>query len=387
MDLRIFAFMSAKTKRIHALDALRAIMMLLGIVLHSSASYGEIDKLDEWGFLDPQNRHLIFDVFLGLIHLFRMPIFFVVSGFFGALLFYERSPRRMFSNRFQRIVLPFIAAMIVLTPFIYLCFYFAIARMNGVENAFFETWNSMQFSSFFPLTTSHLWFLYYLALLTFTTGGLALLLKKQKRITSQIRVLFLGLHKNTWLKVVLLALPIFALFHFMNAVDAYTSISIIPDWRTFVFYGIFYIYGWLLFKEKHLLQTFKKQYLWFIVCGLICFFIKASLYLSFSPEEMFYQIVICNSLGVWFLVFGLTGLFLTFFEEASARMRYISDASYWVYLVHLPVVIFIPGLLCGYDFSVFLKWGITLSVTTIFCFLTYKYFVRSTFIGKFLNGK
>ena len=379
--------MSAKTERIHALDALRAIMMLLGLVLHTSASYGEIDKLDEWGFLDPINRHLIFDVFLGLIHLFRMPIFFVVSGFFGALLFYERSPQRMFFNRFQRIVLPFIAAMIILTPLIYLTFYFAIARMNGVENAFIETWNSMHFSSFFPLTTSHLWFLYYLALLTFSTGGIALLLKNQQGITSQIRAFFLKLHQNAWLKVFLLALPIFVLFHFMNAVDAYTSISIIPDWRTFVFYGIFYIYGWLLFKEKALLYDFKKQYLWFIAAGLVCFFIKAYLYLAFTPEEMFYQIVTCNALGVWFFVFGLTGLFLTFFDKASERMRYISDASYWVYLVHLPVVILLPGLMCGYDFSVFLKWGITLSVTTSFCFLSYKYFVRKTFIGKFLNGK
>jgi len=362
-------------------------MMLLGLVLHTSASYGEIDKWEEWGFLDPLNQHLIFDVFLALIHLFRMPIFFMVSGFFGALLFYERSPRRMFSNRFQRIVLPFIAAMIVLTPLIYLSFSFAIARMNGVENAFFDTWNSMHLSSFFPLVTSHLWFLYYLALLTFFTGGIALLLKGQKGITSRIRTLFLALHKNVWLKVILLALPIFALFHFMNAVDAYTSISIIPDWRTFVFYGVFYIYGWLLFKEKHLLQTFKKQYLSFVLAGLICFSIKAYLYLSFTLEEMFYQIVTCNSLGVWFFVFGITGWFLTSFDKASERMRYISDASYWVYLVHLPVVIFIPGLLCVYDFSVFLKWTITLGTTTLFCFLTYKYFVRSTFIGKFLNGK
>ncbi len=379
--------MSAKTKRIHALDALRAVMMLLGLVLHTSTSYGEIDKLDEWGFLDPLNRHLIFDVFLGLIHLFRMPIFFVVSGFFGALLFYERSPRRMFNNRFQRIVLPFLAAMIVLTPLIHLTFNFAIARMHGVENAFVKTWDALHFSSFFPLTTAHLWFLYYLALLTFFTGGIALLLKNKKSITDKIRTFFLWIHRNAWFKVILLALPIFILFHLMNAVDAYTSVSMIPDWRTFVFYGIFYIYGWLLFKEKHILQTFKKQYWWFILAGLVCFFIKAYLYLSFTPEEMFYPIVTCNSLGVWFLVFGLTGWFLTSFAEASERMRYISDASYWVYLVHLPVVIFIPGLLCGYDFSVFLKWGITLAVTTVFCFWTYKYFVRSTFIGKFLNGK
>jgi glucan biosynthesis protein C len=33
-----------------------------------------------------------------------MPIFFVVAGFFGALLFYERKPLKMAKNRLSRIV-------------------------------------------------------------------------------------------------------------------------------------------------------------------------------------------------------------------------------------------------------------------------------------------
>lgn len=32
-----------KTERLHSLDALRAIMMLLGLVIHSAITYGTID--------------------------------------------------------------------------------------------------------------------------------------------------------------------------------------------------------------------------------------------------------------------------------------------------------------------------------------------------------
>lgn len=379
--------MSVKTERIHALDALRAVMMLLGLVLHTSASYGEINKLEEWPFLDPISQHLIFDVILGLVHLFRMPIFFVVSGFFGALLFYERSPRRMFVNRFKRIVLPFLVGLIILFPIIFFAFNFSVLRMTGVEDALGKAWASLTFEAMLPPTTAHLWFLYYLALLTFFTGIIALFLKRQTGFSQTIRTAFRLLHRWCFLKIILLASPVFLLFHCMNAVDAYTSISLIPDWRTFAFYGIFYGYGWLLFKEKTLLPTFKRGYFYFIAAGLICFFVKAYLYLEFTKEEVFYQIVTCNALGVWFFIFGITGWFLTRYNKPSSKMRYISDAAYWVYLVHLPLVAFLPGLMFDFAFSPFLKFSIVLLTTTVFCFLTYHFFVRSSFVGEFLNGR
>jgi peptidoglycan/LPS O-acetylase OafA/YrhL len=68
-------------------------------------------------------------------------------------------------------------------------------------------------------------------------------------------------------------------------------------------------------------------------------------------------------------------------------MRYISDASYWVYLVHIPIVIYIPSLIFEWQVPAMLKFLTVLSVTTIICFGTYHLFVRSTFIGKFLNGR
>ena len=63
------------------------------------------------------------------------------------------------------------------------------------------------------------------------------------------------------------------------------------------------------------------------------------------------------------------------------------EASYWVYIIHLPLIAFIPGLMAGSGIPVFLKFVITLTVTSIICMLSYKYFVRGTFIGMFLNGK
>jgi glucan biosynthesis protein C len=68
-------------------------------------------------------------------------------------------------------------------------------------------------------------------------------------------------------------------------------------------------------------------------------------------------------------------------------MRYISDASYWVYLVHYTLTIYIAPLLIGWNVHATIKFTTVMISTTIISFATYHYFVRCTFIGKFLNGR
>ena len=97
---------SSKIERIHALDSLRAIMMLLGLVIHSASTYRESYlnyRWYKWPLIDPYATHPFFDILIDFIHEFRMPIFFIIGGFFGALLFYERSPQTMIKNRIYRI--------------------------------------------------------------------------------------------------------------------------------------------------------------------------------------------------------------------------------------------------------------------------------------------
>ena len=55
-----------------------------------------------WPFKDRDSTHPLFDLLVGYIHAFRMPVFFAVAGFFGALLFHEKSPRDMLKNRLAR---------------------------------------------------------------------------------------------------------------------------------------------------------------------------------------------------------------------------------------------------------------------------------------------
>jgi len=119
------------------------------------------------------------------------------------------------------------------------------------------------------------------------------------------------------------------------------------------------------------------------ILGTILVVIYFLLYQSLGEEFR----TVLSSLIVWLLIFGITGLFIRYASNHSMTMRYISDASYWVYLVHLPLTAFIPSLLLNWEVPSTIKFLTVLICTATICFVTYHYLVRATFIGKFLNGR
>jgi glucans biosynthesis protein C len=103
---------SAKPQREHFWDSLRAVLMLLGIPYHVALSYmvGRqwIVKSGEGvtGFIELAR----------FISLFRMPAFYLIAGYFAAMLLARREPAVWLQGRFRRLGIPFVTSIIVLVP-------------------------------------------------------------------------------------------------------------------------------------------------------------------------------------------------------------------------------------------------------------------------------
>ncbi len=382
-----------KTERIHSLDSLRAIMMLLGLVLHSALTYNVTFHGDAWELKDPFSTNVFTDSVVFFIHSFRMPIFFLVAGFFGALLFYERKPIKMIKNRISRITFPFVVFLFILWPIILITFSYTNAVFSRNENPLtiaLVTFSSL--ASFLPKTTFHLWFLYYLMHTTFTTVLLALLLKKSANITSHITKSFNWIIQRPFVRILFFSGVTFLVYLFLETTMIEASVSLIPDLNTFVFYFFSYLVGWVFFKSKHLLSTLMS-YDWLSVILAVLLTVFQGLVTQDASSEVIVLnsksegIMILGAITVWLFIFGITGLFIRYGSDHSIKMRYISDASYWVYLIHLPITAIIPAFIYEWQLHAVIKFLIVLIVTTFICFATYHYFVRNTFIGKFLNGK
>jgi hypothetical protein len=79
-------------------------------------------------------------------------------------------------------------------------------------------------------------------------------------------------------------------------------------------------------------------------------------------------------------------LFVRYGDTPRPWVRYLATASSWMYLVHLPLTIWIPGFLAPVALPALVKGAIVLGVTGCLTLWTYDRFVRSTAVGALLNG-
>jgi glucan biosynthesis protein C len=373
-----------KTKRIHSLDSLRAIMMLLGLVIHSAITYGVLDYGNAWSLKDNISTSLSNDFIVNFIHAFRMQTFFLVAGFFGAMLFYERRPKKMIKNRIARIIIPFVVFVILLWPTIIFSFTYTNAIFDGNQNAFTDTLSMFSSPSIFiPKATFHLWFLYYLSVITMISVLIALIFLRLPKTSNHIKKLFRWIFSKPLLRIFIFACVTTLSYFIMQTTSVETSPSFILDFNTLLYYFIFYIIGWALYKSKEYLDTFMKYDWLSTIMAIILFCIYFFLDNSLSYE----LVIVLKSVMVWFFIFGITGVFIRYGSKHSSIMRYISDSSYWVYLIHLTFTAILPSLIADWTFPATFKFLIVLITTSTICFVSYHYLVRGTYIGKFLNGR
>ena len=237
--------------------------------------------------------------------------------------------------------------------------------------------------SWLPTITYHLWFLYYLIWITGLTVMIAIILQKPKKLRQKTGNVFLWLFGKQWLFLIGMSILLFLLLVWMWDYWAPTPLSFEPDIKIIFFYLLFYLIGWLIYVRPETLRVLKNNGTYYALIGFLAYALKFIFRNDFG--DVAYGGL--NTIIGCFLIFGITGVFLKYFNLHSKRWRYASDASYWVYLIHLPITLLIPSLIVEWAVASGVKFSITLIATTFCSFLTYHYLVRWTFVGLFLNGR
>ena len=102
---------------------------------------------------------------------------------------------------------------------------------------------------------------------------------------------------------------------------------------------------------------------------------------------LFALIQLLEVTSVWVLILALTGVCERIFRSEVAWVRYLVDASYWIYLMHLPLTFFVPALFRHWDINGTLKMLVMMVLVTIPLIITYHLLVRGTAVGHVLNGR
>jgi peptidoglycan/LPS O-acetylase OafA/YrhL len=380
----------ANESREHALDSLRAVMMLLGIVLHAAISYGVAPLGEAWPLKDKAVSPVC-DLLVALIHSFRMPLFFVLAGFFAALLRDRRGMGGMLRNRAKRILAPFLVGWLVLFPLCVVAFWYAMSA-EGVNMEEFAQSRRQDRSG--P-STMHLWFLNYLVYFYAITALLDVL---GRRLGPGVRTRFSGAFRavagNVFGRVGVFGLISSLTLLSMRVGALEQSDEFLPKPASLVAHFVFFGVGWLLYGCRDLLPTFGRL-AWTQVA--LAWLVLAPINLAAEivqfralPEHNVTAYLITAFTGgpmVWMLIFGITGLFLRHFNRPVPVMRYLTDSSYWLYLAHLPLVVALTGLLAPVPLPALVKLGLVLAIATSLLLLSYHFAVRPTWVGLWLNGR
>ena len=374
------------SQRIHYLDNLRALAMLLGIFLHSALAYA-LPAQNIWLATD-KHASVAVDASIWFIHLFRMGLFFLLSGYFAKLVIERKGMKHFLKGRCLRVVAPFVLFYPFLLAAMTVVIIFAISYLQeprGLMGLIAEAAKNRVGKSK-PPGAMHLWFLYYLMLFTIL-GAL--------------------LCKLTWLKpIAVLRYPFFLLLSPLLLAPAAFAAgsplpapeSFIPAWWPFAFYGLFYYAGWQLFGRESTLDKLQP-YVWLVVAFSIAFYLPyywlmPTLDLSVlneqaAPLNLWVRIAEAVLTAYLSVSITLAALLLgqRYLTRQSGFLSFVADSSYWAYLVHLPMVLFLQTLLAPFDQPVWLKLSVVILATLFACTTTYLVFVRYTPVGWLLHGK
>jgi len=363
--------------RLHALDNLRAILMWLGIVLHASAIYAVQPLPNSWR---DEQRTVIADLLVTTIHAFRMPAFFILAGFFTAMLAASRGPQGLLRHRLLRLALPFALFWPLLWSSSALAAWLFINRMQhgrwGLDLLGTEVLTSLHRPD-----TLHLWFLWLLLWFNLATAALLLL---PRRWFARPAALLGWLAHRPWGFAVLALALLACTFQYPNMLLGISN-HFLPPWNEWAYHALFFAFGFVLQGRQATLFTLLQRHWGRCAAAGLFFFVLTALDVQWhGPLWLMAYAYHCVA---WLWSFAAIGLALRMLGSRHALLGYLADSAYWVYLVHYPLTILFGALLFEQALPALLKMAINIAATTLVCLGSYALFVRHGWISQLLNGK
>lgn len=345
--------------------------MLMGVFLHAMIAYEETPGTI-W-IDDPNYQSIYYDYLYVWIHAFRMPLFFVVAGYFARFLIKRVGVITFLRKRLERIVIPFLASIILIRP------------LSAIPFEWYRVLNTASYETFSLIEVLlqsvswnglyHLWFLYYL--IWFYIASVTVWFFAERFIAKAYWQFNFGV-KNAFL----LTLTTFGLLFFFYdlGVEPWTGLKLKAG--QFLYYGIYFGFGIGLHYCDNLNVSMKSTIIYMMVGTIASIFtVSEVFFLPATYKQLFLAVSTVS------LTFGMFGVFQHLFSRENKALRYISDSAYWLYLVHLPLVCGIQLMLIDTGIPGLVKFLMASVIPVIIALVSYEYLVRYSLVGRILHGR
>lgn len=354
-----------RTARLHHLDALRALLILLGIPYHASLAFAPTHWL-----VNMPTTATGFWWLSQFLHLWRMPSFFFIAGLFAAWTLGRRGPRAWLRVRVVRLGLPLVAGIVLINV--------PTALLLGLSSHSRYLDPSATFGNGFVLAplVQHLWFLIVLVVFSVLHAVVAVvvrrmvpsrvaarLLQAQRVVRGMTQRLGAGRHVLILLAAVACVLLLSALW---DAIPVAASLSdVFGDVGTD---AAFYVLGVLVALKADALErlSLTPPIRVLSAAGVI-----AVAYAALAPvgDPVVEVVTAAVRAGLCCtILLAILCLARRFASAESPRTTVIVNAALVVYLVHQPVIVFTELALARTRVPLLLEFLITIGAAAAIAF-------------------
>ncbi len=321
-------------RRWYYLDWLR-VLAILTVFLYHDAKFFDYDRAG--ALLDTPQRDWGLTVVARAVELWGMPLFFVIAAIATFFSLAARGNWRFLTERFQRLIIPYLLGVFVLGPLLVYGQRSAAGQFTGSFWQFlphyFDGWYG--FGGNFAWTGFHLWFLFLLFLFSLIMLPLFRYLGSAPSVATALQR-FPALRGELFLLVPVVLTAIIEVL--VNRQPDGLGLRLFGGWSVFTYVG-FFLGGYLLALNAHALASFERNRTITLLLGLGATLIYLVLLLGYGQSTYTIPVSLLRALNAWLWLATLLGF---------AR-RYLGGATHWLaeanravlpfYILHVPALI------------------------------------------------
>ncbi len=370
----------AKHERLYYLDWLRVIAVFGVFISHTA------DIFDTLYWHTRQNgQGISWNALATFGAEWGMSLVFLLAGASAWFALLSRSSKQFIGERFKRLLIPFIVAFIVLSPFqAYILAYFIASGYSNFHGDlfqfftyFFEYIHIGGDLRFLTIYGYHLWFLAFLYIISMIALPILMYLKQARGSRIILRL------------VALCNIPA-GLFIFVPPIALIRIILWAPypgyqGWTDFYTWFIIFVFGFILFANNTFQAIIRKQGKIFVSVAFVCI---VSLIIanfagglsqlenapSYSAGYMFYQLLL--SIAMWSMVISALYLAMRFLNFSNKVLQYANEAILPFYILHEPVIIIIAFFVLAWDIPTGVKYVFVSTAALLITLALYELLIR-----------
>ena len=359
-------------QRFHNLDFLRAFAMTMGLVIHAPLLFWTPDFAKVFGINNIVPVEEWVNIMGRFISSWRMPLFFLLSGFFAILVLERKGILEFLRDRFIRVGLT--------------CLVFS--SLYDISDGSFD------------FTTLHLWFLYELMILVLLFSLFYKFNTIKDFLCTKVppKIFFIII---LWL---ILTVPLaYILNHWWHPLSLKASTSYFDlKIGNLLYYFSYFLVGVILYSNQNIFMKLKNTKTIVILVNLSLFAFFLRLYsdhltigqvdnlrnvaqMEFDPILVFFNacMIGMNSILFCFLFIGLASKFV---QSDSSIIRWFVELSYPIYIIHIIPVTMMSAVFYHVGLSQFSMLSLAVITGFFICVILYYVFIKFTPLNWLING-